>query len=199
MLLMLDSSKAHFAVAEEESACAIGQLLTPLTRYSDQGLVYGIDNGAFSGFQPKSFMSLLERQSAAKDRCRFVVAPDVVGSARRTAEVFDLWYPRLHGWPIALAIQDGIEDVAIPWQLIEAVFIGGSTNFKIGAGAKAVVDAAKTLGKWTHMGRVNTRDRYDLACAWGIDSIDGTGLSRYSHMREALGEARLFDRSEVVQ
>jgi len=193
MIVMLDSSEAHFETAEEELGCGIGQLLTPLTRYSDRGLVYGIDNGCFSGFEPRAFMSLLARQESARDRCRFVCAPDVVGSARRTLEVFDTWGPKLHGWPVALVVQDGAEDLPMPWDMIAAVFVGGSTKFKVSASAKSVVDAARILGKWTHMGRVNTPDRFDLAESWGIDSIDGTGISRYSHMRRAINGTGLFD------
>ena len=191
MIVMLDSSEAHFKIAAEELGCQVGQLLTPLTRYTDRGLVYGIDNGAFSGFDARAFRSLLARQSGDRDRCRFVCAPDVVGSARRTLEMFDIWYPQLAGWPVALVVQDGQENLPIRWDLISAVFIGGSTEFKISPDAKAIVDAAKIAEKWTHMGRVNTPDRFDLALSWGIDSIDGTGISRYSHMRRALSGARL--------
>ncbi len=190
-MVMLDTSESHFESAERELGHPIGQLLTPLTRYADRGLVYGIDNGAFSGFDERAFLALLKRQESARDRCRFVCAPDVVGSARRTREVFDRWYPKLEGWPIALVAQDGIGELCVPWDLIDAVFIGGSTAFKVGPEAKAVVDAAKILGKWTHMGRVNTPDRVELAASWGVDSIDGTGISRYTHMRRAVGAARL--------
>ena len=64
---MLDSSQAHFETAEAESGLQLGQLLTPLTRYKDAGLVYGIDNGAYSGFEEASLLSLLRRQSGARD------------------------------------------------------------------------------------------------------------------------------------
>jgi len=195
---MLDSSDAHFETAEGELGLPVGQLLTPLTRYRDRGLVYGIDNGAYSSFDEPSFLSLLKRQRGAKDRCRFVCAPDVVGSARRTIEVFYLWHCRLEGWPVALVAQDGIEDLPIEWGLLSAVFIGGSTEFKVSRAAKSVVDAARILGKWTHMGRVNTPDRVELAQSWGIDSIDGTGISRYTHMRKAINESRL-DFSQETQ
>lgn len=189
---MIDSSAAHFLTAKDELGCEVGQLITPLTGYSDMGLVYGIDNGAFSGFEEKRFLAILHRQRSSRERCRFVCSPDVVGSARRTAEVFDLWSDRLRGWPVALVAQDGIEDVAIPWDSISAVFIGGSTAFKTSSVARAVVSAAKILGKWTHMGRVNTPMRFELAEEWGIDSIDGTGISRYSHMRMAINAPNLF-------
>ena len=42
---------------------------------------------------------------------------------------------------------------------------------------------AKMIGKWVHVGRVNTpqRVRNWLGLA---DSIDGSGISRYDHMLE---------------
>lgn len=55
-----------------------GQLLTPLTRYSNAGGVFAIDNGAFSGFDSKSFAALLQRELPNRDRCLFVTCPDVV-------------------------------------------------------------------------------------------------------------------------
>lgn len=76
-----------------------GQLLTPLTRYSDWGGLYAIDNGAFSGFPEQAFRSLLERQKAARDRCKFVTCPDIVGNGRRTLEIWQYRHRWLSGWP----------------------------------------------------------------------------------------------------
>ena len=57
----------------------------------------------------------------------------------------------------------------------DCLFIGGSTDWKITVGLD-VADAARSGGAWTHMGRVNTAERYRLACARLIDSADGTFL-----------------------
>lgn len=195
MLVLLDTSHDFDQCSSElGDGVEVGQLLTPLTRYRDRGTVYGIDNGAFSRFDAKAFLSLLERQKGSRDRCKFVTAPDVVGSARRTLEVFSFWYPRLSGWPVALVAQDGQEHLPIPWKLIEAVFIGGSTQWKLGPDAAAEVKAAKAIGKWVHVGRVNGPERFDYFADMGVDSIDGTGISRYSHMRRSLtAGVPLFD------
>ena len=96
MMALLDTN-------EDLDACAIelggdvGQLLTPLTRRVLQKPTapWAIDNGAFSGFVETRFMGLLERNAHHRDNCLFVVVPDVVGSARRTLEVFERWAPRL--------------------------------------------------------------------------------------------------------
>jgi hypothetical protein len=187
MIALLDTSE-DLTVAEREIGCVVEQLLTPLTRFRRQHpeAHFAIDNGAFSGFKVDGFMSLLEREKDAQHLCRFVSVPDVVGSARRTLEVFDHWKYKLSGWKLALVAQDGLEDLTIPWNNIEAVFIGGSTSWKLSKSAADVIRAAKAIGKWVHAGRVNTPARFEYFESLGADSIDGTGLSRYSWMRERL-------------
>lgn len=195
---MLDTSE-DLTVCQQEIGCVVEQLLTPLTRFKRQQeeSMFCIDNGAFSRFDADGFLSLLERERASRHLCRFVACPDVVGSARRTLEVFDQWTWKLHGWPIALVVQDGQEDLTIPWRDISAVFIGGSTGWKLGPHAAAVIKAAKAIGKWVHVGRVNTPARFEYFEALGSDSIDGSGLARFSWMREEIYEKsirpKLFD------
>jgi hypothetical protein len=171
-----------------ELGCEVGQLLTPLTRYRlrDPARKWAIDNGFFAQTETDAFLSLLEREKHHREKCLFVTVPDVVGSARRTLEVFERWKDRLAGWPLALACQDGQEHLPIPWDDIAAVFIGGSTNWKCSDNAAHIIKAAKALGKWAHAGRVNHGARVDHFEKLGADSYDGTGISRYTHMREAI-------------
>lgn len=187
MIVLLDTGQ-DLGECARELDCEVGQLLTPLTRYvlREPERPWAIDNGAFAKFEAKAFLALLEREKHRQDRCLFVTVPDVVGSARRTLEVFDHWKERLAGWPLALACQDGQENLPIPWGEIAAVFIGGSTNWKCSSHAGQIIKAAKALGKWAHVGRVNHQERFDHFEALGADSIDGTGLARYSHMRKAI-------------
>lgn len=195
MLVLLDANQAQWeqAPAELGDGFEIGQLITPATGYSDRGVRYAIDNGAFSGFDRARFLALLERQKESRDRCIFVAVPDVVGSARRTLEVFEHWRDQLSNWPLCLVAQDGIEDLSIPWESIKAVFIGGSTSFKLSDEAVQVIRAAQAIGKWVHVGRVNTPDRVAKFADLGVDSIDGTGISRFSWMRRALNGDRNAD------
>jgi len=187
MIALLDTSE-DLLTCREELGCPVEQLLTPLTMFRRRNpkAKFAIDNGAFAGFKPGEFKALLLREKDAQSLCRFVAVPDVVGSARRTLEVFDHWKYRLSGWPLALVAQDGIEDLPIPWSQIEAIFIGGSTRFKLSDAVDDVIKAAKAIGKWVHVGRVNTPARYEYFEELGADSIDGTGLSRYTHMREEI-------------
>jgi hypothetical protein len=189
MIALLDTSE-DLSVCEGELGCAVGQLLTPLTRFTLQKpeLPFAIDNGAFAKFEEKAFLSLLKREEHRKSACRFVVAPDVVASARRTLEVFEFWKVQLMGWRVALAIQDGQQDLPIPWAAIDAVFIGGSTQFKLSPYAAHIIKAAQILGKWTHVGRVNDPSRFAMFEKLGVDSIDGSGISRFSHMRLAIAK-----------
>lgn len=187
MLVLLDTSQ-DLTVAAEELGCEVEQLLTPLTRYRLQrpDSRFAIDNGAFSKFDAKAFDALLAREYQRRHNCIFVCAPDVVASARRTLEIFHRWKDKLKDWPIALVAQDGQENLEIPWDDIKAIFIGGTTEFKLSVHTKQIIQCAKTLGKWVHVGRVNTPSRFEYFEEMGADSIDGTGLSRYSGMREAI-------------
>lgn len=189
MIALLDTSQDLDQCAGE-LGCDVGQLLTPLTRFClrDPQVPWAVDNGAFAGFDEAAFVALLAREEHHRDRCLFVTVPDVVGSARRTLEVFEHWYPRLSRWKLALACQDGQEQLPIPWSRIHAVFIGGSTNWKGSAHAVQIIQAAQLLGKHVHVGRVNGVQRWKHFEDLGVDSCDGTGLAQYSHMREAIAD-----------
>jgi len=190
MIALLDTSE-RLEVCQEELGCEVEQLLTPLTSFTLQRPEshFAIDNGAFSRFNASAFESLLDREFTRRKQCRFVAVPDVVGSARRTREVFDHWFQFISQWPLALVAQDGQGAIEIPWKLIEAIFIGGSTEWKLGNEARQVIRAAQAVGKWVHVGRVNRPGRFEYFEALGVDSIDGTGLSRYTWMRESIYEA----------
>lgn len=187
MLALLDNGQDLDACAAELGA-SVGQLLTPLTRYRlrDPTRPWAIDNGFYSAQDIPAFMSLLAREEARRADCLFVSSPDVVGSARRTLELFEHWHVKLKGWRVALVCQDGQEDLPIPWSEIDAVFIGGSTNWKCGPHVEHIIRAAKALEKWVHVGRVNTPMRWDHFEKLGADSCDGNGIGQRTHMREAI-------------
>lgn len=185
---MLDLSPAMIADRVDQFREDFWQLRTPLTRNAIAGCPYALDNGCFSGKLPKAWGRMLDE--AHKVRPLWVTLPDVVGDARRTLELFDHFEHEAHGLPKALVLQDGIGELPIPWDRIDAVFVGGSDAFKVSREAFAAARAARMLGKFVHVGRVNTaaraRDWLGLA-----DSIDGSGISRYDHMlRDVLSAIR---------
>jgi len=185
VIALLDTSE-DLKVCEAEIGVKVEQLLTPLTRFKPQypKEMCAIENGGFAEFKEKAYLTLLDRESGRMSKVRWVTIPDVPGSARRTLECYEFWYPRICSWPLAFVCQDGQEDLPIPWEHVAAVFIGGSTSWKLSHHAAATVKAAKIMGKLAHAGRVNTPGRFEYFEKLGVDSIDGTGLSRYSHMRE---------------
>jgi hypothetical protein len=159
----------------------IGRLQLPRSADSPRdGEIWAADNGAYSGFDETAFLRMLDRLEPWRDTCLFVACPDVVGSHSLTLDLFDLWAPRLQKWPLALVAQNGLTPEAVPWWRIDALFIGGTTEFKLSPKAAALVREAKQREKWVHMGRVNTIRRMVYANSIGVDSIDGTSFSRWS-------------------
>lgn len=182
-----------------------GQLLTPLTRYKNAKRRYGIDNGAYSGFDLAAFLSLLAREEENREQCLFVTVPDIVGSARRTLEIWKHMRHMFKLWPLALVMQDGMEDMDIPWDELAAVFIGGCDPWKDSKAALDIVKTAKTLQKHSHVGRVNTIKRFKLYAAAGADTCDGSGIAMYDHMLDDIArglskkpEPSLFSEEELV-
>lgn len=84
-----------------------------------------------------------------------------------------------------MVLQDGIGNFEIPWNDIDAVFVGGTDDFKISTEAINACRVAKMLGKWVHVGRVNTAGRVKNWLDLG-DSLDGIGISKYDHMLESV-------------
>lgn len=128
----------------------------------------------------RGYLEFLSRMSArARTRGLFAVAPDVVCDAEASAERLDKFYTAVRGWfglPVAFAAQDGLESLDVPWHSFDVLFLGGSTDWKLGREARALVAEAKQLGKRVHMGRVNSLKRLRYAQSIGCDTADGTFL-----------------------
>ena len=159
----------------------IGQLLCP----QDGNLIrphlpVAVDNSAFSDWDESKYIALLDKLQGYK--VLWVSAPDVVGDAQATSRLYDKWMPeiRKRGFPVALVLQDGQEWIGLPHpDDYDAIFIGGTTEFKLGAYARYCVQRVHEDGKLAHMGRVNSIRRAVYAYDIGCDSIDGSGYSRF--------------------
>ena len=167
-------------VREAMSAGLLGQMMTPNAgnRVVDN-VTWAADNGSFSSvteFDPYAWVTWLE--SKDPDRCVFAAVPDVVGSHEATRERWDRYVGHVTslGYPPAFVVQDGCAPDEIPADC-ESVFIGGSTDWKLGAEAAACAAWALRNGKWLHMGRVNSRKRVRYARELGCHSVDGTYLA----------------------
>ena len=180
MKIMLDVSPRRLIKASEQFDYEFWQLRTPLTANAIGDRPYGLDNGCFKTFDQKTWERLVDETETIK-MAKFICLPDIVGNAQRTMELFEEFELRTNGLPRALVLQDGINNVSIPWRKISAVFVGGSDAFKISPEAIQTCRTAKMLGKWVHIGRVNTVERLSNWIEIA-DSIDGSGISKYDHM-----------------
>lgn len=126
------------------------------------GLPWACDNNAYTmGHKPERLISYLEELVPYISTCLFVSVPDSVGNITQT---LDWFYKFAHeikslGFPTALVAQDLLESRSWPSEF-DALFIGGSTSWKMGDGAKYCIRKAQSLGKHVHIGRVNSWKRY---------------------------------------
>jgi hypothetical protein len=142
--------------------------------------LFAADNGCFvqaDKYSDDGFLEWLDKLD--RKGCLFAVAPDVVGDADATK---DRAYPMLPhiqklGFKAAYVCQDGELPSTVDWSKLDAIFIGGSTDWKLSQAAADLVAEAKRRDKWVHMGRVNSYQRMRLASAIGCDSVDGTMLA----------------------
>lgn len=145
-----------------------------------EGAAWCADNGCFGKGYPgdAAWWEWLASHDGL-DRCEFAVAPDVVGDAVATLARSRPWLARIRGLgvPAAFVAQDRLEETNVPWDEFDVLFIGGSTEWKLGPVAREAVAEAKRRGKRVHMGRVNSYKRLSYADAVGCDSADGTFLT----------------------
>jgi hypothetical protein len=194
MLLLV--TKAHPTIMRIRHP-NLGRLAVPrdharMAETAAAGIAWAADNAAFSGFDPAAFRRMLARLAGVPG-CLFVTCPDVVGDAAATARRFRRWAGLIErgGLPVALAAQDGLERRTVPWGSIDALFIGGTTAWKLSPAAARLVAEARERGKWAHMGRVNSDRRAFYAAAVGCQSIDGSRNSMHTstHVPGALRAA----------
>jgi hypothetical protein len=124
--------------------------------------------------------------------CRCIEDPEfvryVVGDAALTARRFEEWAPGLErrGLPVGLVMQDGFSAPELrgwlerSWHRIDALFVGGSTEFKLSDEAAGWAKIGAAHGKWIHWGRVNSAKRIEYVTGTGAcDSFDGSGYARW--------------------
>lgn len=138
---------------------------------------WAADNGRYASpedYADDEFLAwLAERRNA---HLLFATAPDVLGDHAATVALSLPILPRIRqlGIRAAFVAQDGIALADTPWTAFDCLFIGGTDLFKLSALVPTLVREAKRLGKWVHMGRVNSYRRLRLAALIGCDSADGT-------------------------
>jgi hypothetical protein len=166
------------AIREQIRLGNLGQLVTPdVSQPPEAGALWAIDNGCYSArWDPDRWSALLERYQHVAGTCLWATVPDVVGDHHATARQWTRWWsaPMRRGYRNAWVAQDGCGFIPAG---AGALFIGGTTEWKLGPQARALVELAKSRRMWVHMGRVNSERRYRYAAAIGVDSVDGTLLA----------------------
>lgn len=165
-------------IAAAESAGVIGRVCTPNGGSRRGAGAWCADNGAFSArYDEAKWWRWLSTTDPAG--CMFAALPDVVADWPATLARSLPWVDRVRdlGFPVALVLQDGASVDTVPWERLDAVFIGGTTAWKLGADVRGLVTEAKHRGLHVHMGRVNSERRLRYAAHIGCDSADGTFLS----------------------
>jgi hypothetical protein len=160
----------------------LGQIVTPASgNRVIPDVDWCADNAAFTGRYPgdDTYLAWLSARAHHAGRCAFAAAPDVVGDAAATLARSRpmLEQIRALGFPAALVAQDGLEHLAVPWNDVDALFLGGTTSWKLGPAAAQLAAQARQRGLTIHMGRVNSLHRLRHAAAIGCQSADGTHLA----------------------
>ena len=165
----------------------LGRLATPriwssIASYPASGLPWAADNDCFQRLDAAAYIRMLQR-IAEVDRSQFlfVTVPDRVADAATTMELWSEWWPKVErlNLPAAFVAQDGQDPAQVPWASMAALFVGGSTAYKLGEEAAALIREAQRREKWVHIGRLNTWPRLRYFEQLTIDSFDGTQFSRF--------------------
>jgi hypothetical protein len=161
----------------------LGRMVQPrhlgsIDRTVAAGIPWCADNDAFQGFKVGPYLKMLGTLAGTPD-CKFVTAPDVVADWASTLVLWEIYRPVIHDCdlPAAIVLQDGCDHIPTD---ADAVFIGGSTEWKLSPESEALAREAKERGLWLHMGRVNSIRRLRRAQDWGCDSVDGTKYVMFS-------------------
>ena len=141
------------------------------------GYPWMLDNGAFSEKWIESkWIEALDIWKPYVSSCIAAVCPDVVGDHSATLVRFFQYAPVIsqYGYRVAFVTQDGATTSTIPWGSFSVLFIGGTDKHKLYE-AWDLIEKAREMGLWIHVGRVNSFKRIEMF--WMADSVDGTTLA----------------------
>jgi len=155
-------------VREAMRAGLLGQIATPGSGHRVlPGVDWCADNAAFPG--EDTYLAWLSARAAHAGRCAFSTAPDVPFDAAATLARSLPMLDRIRaaGFPVAVVAQDGLEDLAVPWDDIDALFIGprpGSSGRRPPTlpGRLAPVACGCTSGQQPHPPALRPGDRLPL-------------------------------------
>jgi hypothetical protein len=135
-LYLTPPSSKGSAVRSAITAGRLGMIDTPYQQnrvheLHEDGAPWCADNGCFSSrWRADHWWAFLERLAPYAASCLFATAPDVVSDAAATLERSLPWMPKMRalGYKVAFVAQNGIENIDVPWDEFDALFIGGSAE-----------------------------------------------------------------------
>ncbi len=165
-----------------------------------EGFRYALDNGAWTSFQrgERFHEAAFEKAVALVGQdADWIVVPDIVMGGIASLRFSRAWLERLRrrqtlsGKTLLIPVQNGmnpghIRDLIGPRT---GIFVGGDTVWKLATMARWA-RLAHHRGAICHVGRVNSARRIRLCAAAGIDSFDGSGVSRFASALPPLDLAR---------
>lgn len=178
-MLWLGTGKTQEMVRFMLNNHEIGLMCQPWgTRKAEAGWIWAADNGCFAdSWDETTWLSWLA-QPHPRGGCLFATVPDVVGDHQATLARWQIYASRVRElrYPVAFVGQDGAENGGVPWDEMDVLFIGGSTEWKMSQAAFELAVMAADKGKWVHVGRVNSIRRLKY---WRnvAHSSDGTMLA----------------------
>lgn len=165
-----------------------------------EGFRYALDNGAWTSFQRGEAFhdAAFERAIALLGPgADWIVLPDIVMGGVASLEFSLRWLDRLRkrrslsAATFLIAVQNGMKPAQV-LNLLDprlGIFVGGDTQWKLATMA-LWARLAHSRGAVCHVGRVNSVRRIRLCAAAGVDSFDGSGVSRFAKALPPLDLAR---------
>lgn len=150
-----------------------------------EGFQYGLDNGAWSAHQAGTVFDSdqFERALVAVGRgADWIVLPDIVMGGLPSLALSLEWLSLCRKMaPVLVPVQNGMTRLDVEPILADdvGIFVGGDTEWKEST-LPTWGRLARDVGCHLHVGRVNTRRRIRLCKLSGVDSIDGTSVTRFA-------------------
>jgi len=147
-VLWLGTSPHQPEVAAMLDAHEIGLMCQPASNPPKAGWVWAADNGAFNAkWDADKWLRWLQKPHP-RSGCLFAVVPDVVADADATRHRWDQWAPTVAAlnYPLAYVAQDGVTPEEVPWDELDCLFIGGSTEWKLSEAAYGMASHAIDRG-----------------------------------------------------
>lgn len=193
MILLVSGATA--TIRKHADSPHLGRLIQPrngndVAELATCGLPAGADNDALAGVNVDDLLDLWDRlKDVNGDWLKFVTAPDaamLTSSGPRVDWPATLWqWPMWRralvkrGLPPAIVAQDGATVDSVPWDEIAALFVGGSTRWKMSQSTALLIRVAAKRGKWVHVGRINSMYRIGHFDQLPVDSFDGGQFSMF--------------------